>query len=185
VALGDVLGRFAHRLGRVALRHPRVDEPPAERRVEHRLLSARQPRGGLRHHPRRAAHRLDAAGQIEVALPEPQGARGLVDRLEAGSAEPVHGHAGDLDRQSGEQRGHPGDVAVVLAGLVRGSEVDVDDLARIDARALDGAGDRERPEIVGTDAGERAAMAPHRRAHGVDDQRLGHGEIFARPSCAG
>ena len=44
VALGDVLGRLAHRLGRVALGHPRVDQAPAERRVVQRLLAARAAR---------------------------------------------------------------------------------------------------------------------------------------------
>ena len=114
VALGDVLGGLAHRLGRVALRHPRVDQPPAERRVVHRLLAAGQAGLGLRHHPGGAAHRLRAAGEIEVALAEPQRPRGLVDGLEPGGAEAVDGHPGDLDRQarraappSGRRRGCP------------------------------------------------------------------------------
>ena len=39
-----------------------------------------------------------------------------------GGAEPVDRRAGHRGRQPGEQRRHPGDVAVVLAGLVGGAE---------------------------------------------------------------
>ena len=78
VALGDVLAGLAHRLGRDAeLGHPRVDQPPAERRVVHRLLAARQSPLGLGDHPGRPAHRLDPAAEVEVALAElrPRGRR--------------------------------------------------------------------------------------------------------------
>ena len=48
VALGDVLAGLAHRLGRDAeLGHPRVDHPPAEGRVVHRLRAAGRPRSGF------------------------------------------------------------------------------------------------------------------------------------------
>ena len=128
VALGDVLAGLAHGLGRVALRHARVDHPPAERGVVQRPLAAGQAALGLRQHPGRAAHGLDAPGEVDLALAEPDRARCLVDRLEARGAEAVDGDAGDLDRQAGEQRGHPGDVAVVLSRLVGGAHVDVGDL---------------------------------------------------------
>ena len=42
--------------------------------------------------------------------------------LEARCAEPVHGHARNLDRQAREEEAHAGDVAVVLAGLVGAAE---------------------------------------------------------------
>ena len=93
VALGHVLGRLAHRLGRVHRGHARVDQAPAERGVVHGGGPAREPGLGLRNHPRRPAHRLHAARQVEVPLAQAKRARGLVHGLEAGRAEPVHGHA--------------------------------------------------------------------------------------------
>ena len=172
VALGDVLGRLAHRLGRVALRHPRVDQAPPERRVVHRLRPARQPGLRLRHHPRGAAHGLRAAGQVEVALAEAQGARGLVDRLQARGAEPVHGYPRDLRRQAGQKRRHPGGVAVVLARLVGGAQVDVADRRRVDAGSLHRLREHVRGEVVRPHPGERPAVTAHRRANGVDDQSV-------------
>ena len=46
-ALGDVLGGLAHRVRVVPLGQPRVDEPPAERRVGHRAVAAVVRRLGL------------------------------------------------------------------------------------------------------------------------------------------
>ena len=184
VALGDVLGGLAHRLGRVQLRHPRVDEAPAERRVVHRPGAAGESGLGFRDDPGRPAHRLDAAGEVEVAFAEAQRPGGLVDGLETGGAEAVHGDAGDLDRKAGEQRRHPGDVAVVLAGLVGGAHVDVADLRRVEPVALDRGADDARREVIGAHARERAAVAAHRGSQGVDDQGLAHGGDHARVATA-
>ena len=52
VALGDVLARLSHRLGRVALGHPRVDHPPAEGGVVERLLAAGEARARASASPR-------------------------------------------------------------------------------------------------------------------------------------
>src|SRR4051795_9488009 len=46
------------------------------------------------------------------------------------------GEARDRQRQAGEQHGHAGDVAVVLAGLVRGTEDDLVDRLRRRAGAV-------------------------------------------------
>ena len=156
VALGDVLAGLAHRLGRDAqLGHPRVDEAPAQRRVVHRLLAARQAALGLADHPGRPAHRLDPAGEVEVALAELDRAGGGVDRLQARGAEAVDGRPGDAAGQAGEQRRHPRHVAVVLARLVGGAEVDVGDPLGVDAGALDHGADRR---------GRRGRRAARRRA---------------------
>ena len=172
VALGDVLAGLAHRLGGDAeLGHPRVDHPPAEGRVVHRLRAAGEGALGLLDHPGRPAHRLDPAGQVEVALAGLDRPGGAVDRLQAGGAEAVDGRAGHALRQAGEQRRHPGDVAVVLAGLVGGAEVDVGDPLGVDAAALDHGGDRVRGEVVGADAGEGAAVGAHRGAQRVRSRR--------------
>ena len=68
-ALGDVLARLAHRLEREHRLEPRVGEAPAERRV---VDIVRSPRGnavsGFAIDEWRPAHRLDAAGDEEVAV---------------------------------------------------------------------------------------------------------------------
>ncbi len=163
VPVGHVLAGLAHRLEREARRQRRVREAPAERRVVHRPVAARKGRIRLRRDERRAAHRLDAARHEEVAVAGDDRMAGADDGREPGRAEPVDGDARDRLGQPGEERRHPGDVAVVLAGLVGAAEVDVLELGRIDARALDSRADRDRSEVVGTNAGEAAAVAPHRR----------------------
>jgi hypothetical protein len=139
-ALGDVLGRLAHRLGRVALREARVDEAPADRGVNELGVAAREAALRLQHHERGARHRLHASGQHEVGLAEPDLAGALHDRLEAGCAQAVHRRARDLLRQSGDERGHPRDVAVVLARLVGAAHVDLVDRRGVEPPTLDGCG---------------------------------------------
>ena len=173
-ALRDVLARLPHRLAREPLLVAGVDEPPAERRVVDRPVAAREGRVGLRGDERRAGHRLDAAGDEEVAVAGDHGMAGADDRGEPRCAEPIDGDARDRVRQAREQRGEAGDVAVVLARLVRAAEPDVLDLLRGDSRALDGSRDRERRKVVGPHGGEPAAVAADRRAHRRQDDRPGH-----------
>ena len=74
--------------------------------------------------------------------------------------------------QPGEQHRHPGDVAVVLARLVRAAEDDVLDERRVDAGAVDDRAQDERGEVVGADARQRAAVAADGRPHRLDDPGL-------------
>ena len=55
-------------------------------------------------------------------------------------------------------------------------------IAGIDAGAVDQRADRVRPEIVGTDGSERAAVPPHGRAQRIDDDSFSHDSrnAFAR-----
>ena len=70
-----VLARLRHRVDAVLLLHERIDEAPADRRVEH-LLIAREGRIGLRQHVGRAAHALGAARDHETPpRPTASGAR--------------------------------------------------------------------------------------------------------------
>ena len=139
--------------------------------------SSRGPRShgasGLGHDVRRAGHRLDAAADEHVAVADGDRVGRRVDRLQAGAAQPVDGQPADLDREAGQEQRHPGDVAVVLAGLVGAAEDDVLDERRVDARR-----DRRRragrgaARSSGRTARERAAVAADRRADGLDDPRL-------------
>ncbi len=56
--LGDHLGRLAHGQQTVELGHPRVDQPPPERRVERLRRTGGEGPVGLGDHPWRPAHRL-------------------------------------------------------------------------------------------------------------------------------
>ena len=74
-----------------------------------------------------------------------------VDRLEPGAAQAVDRQPADLDREAGEEQGHPRDVAVVLAGLVRAAEDDVLDERRVHAGAIHEGAQDGGGEIVGAD----------------------------------
>ena len=179
-ALGDVLGGLAHRVRVVPLGEPRVDEPPAEGRVGQLARAAVARRLGLELDVRRARHRLDAAADEHVAVADRDRVRRGVDRLEARAAQPVDGQAADLDREVGQQQRHPGDVAVVLAGLVGAAEDDVLDEGRVDAGAVDDGAQHGGGEVVRPDARERAAVAADRRADGLDDPGLADGAFESR-----
>ena len=163
-----VLRRLAERDRRVLGGKARVHESPADRGVGE-FLRAPERLLALGEDVRRAAHRFHAARDVHVALPRLDHARGHVDRLQAGGAEPVHRRTGHGLRKPRDQRGHARDVSVVLAGLVGGAEVDVVDERRVDARAVHHRADRVRGQVIRADGGERPAVPPHGRAQGGDD----------------
>src|SRR5687768_14304627 len=68
VALRDVLAGLAHRLEREHRLHPRVRKAPPEHGVVDGLVLLPLAVAGLWHDERRAAHRLDSAGDEEVAV---------------------------------------------------------------------------------------------------------------------
>ena len=103
--------------------------------------------------------------------------RGRVDRLEPGAAQPVDGQPADLDREVGEEQRHPRDVAVVLAGLVGAAEDDVLDERRVDAGTVDEPAQDRGGQVVGPDAGERAAVATDRGPDGLDDPGFAQGTV--------
>ena len=109
---------------------------------------------------------IAVAGGDRVARPHHRG--------QPRRAEPVHRHTRNRVRQAREQRRHPGDVAVVLARLVRGAEVDVLDLARRYTGPLDGLGDREGRKVVRPLAREHTAVAPDGRPHRRENHRAAH-----------
>ncbi len=126
---------------------------------------------GLGQHVGSTAHPLDAAGDHRVGVAGGDRTAGLDQRLGAGRAEPVHGDAGNGDGEPRQQRGHPGDVAVLLAGTVGVAEVDVVDLGRVEPGVpLDQLGDGQRGEVVGAHVREAAAVASERCADGVQEE---------------
>jgi hypothetical protein len=139
---------------------------------------------GFPEYERRAAHRLDAAGDEEVAVPRHDRMARGDDRGQAGGTQPVHRHAGNGLRETRKQHGHARNVAIVLAGLVRATEVHVLDVAGVHACAPNRFGDHARSEIVRPDVRECAAVAPDRRAHTGEDHSTTHVMKSTRGSSA-
>ena len=168
----DLLGALAER-DRPLLGHLGVDHAPAERGRVQRLVVARVGALGLEQHPRRAAHRLDAADEHQRRVAGLDRAAGLHRGVEARAAEAVDGRGGHARRQPGQQHRHAPDVAVVLARAVGVAEHDVVDARGVEVgRALEQRAHGVGGEVVGPHAGQRAARAPERRAHRVEDEGL-------------
>ncbi|CUS02671.2 protein of unknown function [Candidatus Promineifilum breve] len=171
----DVLGRLAHRLQRKQSFHLGVGVAPAEggvpgghvaRRAEGAAVLG-QGVGG-------AGHALHATGDVDVALAGGDGPRRLVDGVQAAGAQPVDRDPADGVGQPGQQRGHAGHVAVVLAGLVGAAEKHFLHLGRVDARPVDDLANDQRGQIVGPRVRKRAGVAADGRAHAVDNYDVLH-----------
>ena len=136
----------------------------------------------LEHHPRRAAHRFDPAGDAHRVVTHGDGAARGDHRLEPGPAEPV-------DRGARGRSAAPRREAAPCARRCgcprprrcrrrrRRHRLAAGSSARTPLHQLR---DHRRGEIVGTHAGERAAVPPDRRAHRVQDEDvLAHAPLVA------
>mmetsp|Transcript_15807 Transcript_15807/g.43875 ORF Transcript_15807/g.43875 Transcript_15807/m.43875 type:complete len:229 (-) Transcript_15807:274-960(-) len=168
----DVLRRLGHRVDAVLRLHEFVHEAPADGRVVDRVAAAERALG-LGHHEGRAAHALHAAGDHQPGLAGADGARRRAHRVQARTAQPVDRHARHVDGQACEQGGHAGHVAVVLAGLVGAAVDHILHRRPVQARVAGHQGlERQRAEVIGADAGQRAAVAAEGGAEGVADEGL-------------
>nr|BFF22916.1 hypothetical protein GCM10025732_08810 [Glycomyces mayteni] len=173
--VGEDLGPFAEAHGPLRV-HGGVDQAPAEGGVGEFESASRERLLGLREDPRGAAHRLDAPGDDEVGVAALDRAGRGDDGFGPGPAEAVDGGARDGRGEPGEEDGHAGDVAVVLARAVGVAEDDVPDRRRVEvALARDEPADRLGGQVVGADLRERAAVAADRGADGVEDVGGAHG----------
>jgi hypothetical protein len=118
--------------------------------------------------------RLDAAGDEKVAVSRRDCVTRGDDCGETGRAQSVHRHARDVLRETGKQHCHARNVAIVLPGLVRTTEVDVLDLAGVHACTSNRFGDHARREVVRPDVRECAAVPPDRRPHTSEDHGTAH-----------
>ena len=182
---GDVLRGLAER-DRVIpeIEHARVHQAPAERRVGENPLAARERFAWLQRHQRSSRHALDATGDEQLRLAGADATGGVVHRLEPAPAETVHGHAGHALGKPREEQGHPADVAVVLARLIRGAEDHLVDGVVAEIGPIDHRADDVRREIVGSDRAQRSAVTPEGRADVAEDQRVA-GMKAHRPSNSG
>src|SRR5206468_1590639 len=154
--------------------HAGVHEAPTDRRVRGvgRLTTPRL--AGFQHDVRCACHAFDTAGDKRLAFARLDRLSGTGCGLEPRAAQPIHGLAGYLDRQSGKEQGHPRDIAIVFAGLVRAPEDDIVDRVRIDAASFDYRFDWNGSKIVGTDAGQRAPVFSDGRPQRDRNKRITH-----------
>jgi len=153
--LGDLLGA--------------VPVAPACRALE-RVCCHRRADGDL-------AHVLHAARDDQVGGAAEHGLGGEVHGLLARAALPVDGDARHrLGQARGQPRG-PGDVAGLGPDRVHAAEYDVVDGAGVGAGPGQQGLDHVRAEIGRVRAGQAAAAAGDRGAHGVDDEGLGHGSL--------
>jgi len=129
---------------------------------------------GFAHDQGRPAHALHPAGEDELGLFGPDSARRGSYRVETAGAQAVDGSSGNGCRQAGEQHRHPRDVAVVLARLVRGTELHLVDDVGLERCPVDDRSDGGRGEVVGTHVRQRTAVAADRRAHRVADESFRH-----------
>ena len=144
---------------------PAADSGSASRAACRTRQLLHRDRGARLAHERRAAHRLDTAGDEEVAVARSDRVRRCNDGGEPRRAEAVDRHACHRLRQPREQHRHPRNVAVVFARLVRCAEVDVFDLLRRNARPLDRGRDDESPRDR-PDGSRRARRLSARSASG-------------------
>src|SRR3546814_10130476 len=116
---------------------------------------------------RGAAHAFRPAGDDEVGIAAADRPRRHGNSVHAGAAEAIERDAARRVGKAGEQPGHAGEVAIVLAGLVGAAEDDVVAVGPVHTRlAVDQRLDRDGGEIVGADMAERTALAADRGAGG-------------------
>ena len=94
------------------------------------------------------------------------------DGAQPGRAQPVDGDARDVEGKSGQEGGHPGHVAVFLAGAVGVAQDDFVDAVRVQAGPGHGLADHQRGQVVGADRGQRAAVPAHRSPDTANQKSL-------------
>ena len=173
-SLGHVVRGLRHRVGAELLAHHRVDEPPADGGVVDL--------GGPGERRRRPWACTNGArvmlstppASTRSASPErtARDAMAIASRLDPQSRFTVP--PGADDRQSREQGRHPGDVAVVLAGLVRAAEQHVVQLrpSRPTAAGRSASRSTWAARSSGRTVGQRAAVPAERRPHPGHQERL-------------
>ncbi len=132
-------------------------------------------------------HHLGAAGDHEILGARHDRSGGHVDAGDAGAAEAVERDAAGADVIAGVERGHPAEIAALLAALGTGAPDDVVDIGGIDAGAIGQRPQHGRAELLRMNAGQRALAGlanASRRSACVDDQRVNHG-AFLRAVVAG
>ncbi len=122
-------------------------------------------------------HVFQAADDLYVFEPGHDRVRGLVNGLQARSAQPVHRGAARMRGQSRHDAYDPRGVHPLLALLLRVAQHHVLDLQRIDARAFHQGFDHLHGQVVGSDFAKHALVfvcAANGRANAVDNHGAFH-----------
>lgn len=172
-----VFGSFGHAVGAPGLRHPGVDEAPADGGVVN-LGRAGEGGFGLGHHEGRAGHAFDAACDDDLRRAVADAAGGKDHGIKAGRAEAVHRQCRNRGAKAGQEDGHPGDVAVILARLVGAAE---DHLVDGQVVQIEKAVDDPGGKVVGADCGQRPGVAADGGATVGAKEGLGH--VATRPGA--
>ena len=110
----------------------------------------------------------------QLAVSGSNGVTGRDDRRQPRGTEAVDGDSGDRLRQACEQNRHARDVAVVLARLVRSTEVDVLDLFGRHTRTRDRLCDHGRREVVRPQTRKSTVLSSDRSADAREDDCAAH-----------
>ena len=175
VVLGDDLARVAH----VALLEG-APQAVVDHRVDDLAVAHPQAVAHARQQVRTVAHRLHPAGHGDVDVADADRLIGDHHGLEPGAAHLVDGQRGDVIRQSAVERGLARRILAQPGADDVAHDAFVDDL-RVDARAADGFGDRQRAELRRGEALERAEELARRRSDGGHD----HGFTHSRAQASG
>ena len=168
-----VLARDVELVGDVLRGHPHRDVDVRDRALAHQLrvqlLGVLRIAVDLR-------DRLDAGGDIDVALARLDRVERHPRRLERGGAEAVDRRSRHAVRELREQRRAAGEVHPLLLLREAAADDHVDDVLRLELRHLrHRLADREGEQVVGALVDQRAlAGAPDRGADGADDHGFGH-----------
>ena len=121
---------------------------------------------------RRLAHVLRAAGKNDIGFAKLNHLPAANRRLDAGTAEPIHGQGRHLDRDARLQPDVARAEHRIGARLQHVAEDDVIDLRRRDSRARNRRARRQRAKIERRDVFELAGVFGHRRPRAAEDVDL-------------
>ena len=147
-------------------------QPTVESAIGWGLAAPRVAR--LQHDVWRTRHAFHAAGDEGVAFAGLDRLGCTRNSLQARPAQTVDGLARNINREASEQDGHPCDVPVVLARLIRAPQNDIVEPRRVELNPLDGASEGHSSEIVGADGGEGTARASDRCSDRRNNERVTH-----------
>ena len=168
VLTSHILRRLAHREWMVDRGQLGIDEPPSDRGVIH-LLATVKPALGFAQHIRRTAHRLYATSNKYIAVVRFDHACRDVDRFKTRRAQTVDRRSGHGLREPSKQSGHPSNIPIVLARLVRGSKVHIVNQTTINPGSLNDRSDHMSGKIIRTHRSQRATVSTDGGSQSTND----------------
>ena len=128
-------------------------------------------------------HVLNAAGDLNILTVGGDALCCLIDGLKAGTAIAVDGDAGHLDGQTGNKRGHVGNIITLLALLLDAAPYHVLNGSAGNADAIHERPHEVRRQVVGAHIAEDALFwvsAANGRSHGVNHDGVTHDALLRK-----